>query len=263
MLESLSNDIDIGTRCFKPEPIEKCKETNNLAIANEKWPVVAFDDESYVHMSVFTSKVHHDAKLRCFVVTYNKIDKALDCGCCTRKIMCVHKAMSIWFLEQIHVIIHPVCYDETKNENEKCNTGYTPINEAILLEMIVFMRDQKLYKREAVKYHNKFKKEIFPRNLTPLQEKCHLRNATISNPIKVSEKCFVVTFHGVFKDYISSVKQCLFCGHFYRYPTCIHGIHNYDDRFFVGIDVCLFLREHIQNHSSESSFLKSHNTLFN
>ena len=87
-------------------------------------------------MSVFTSKVHHDAKLMCFVVTYNKIDKALDCGCCTRKIMCVHKAMSIWFLEQIHVIIHPVCYDETKNENGKCNTGYPPINEAILLEMI-------------------------------------------------------------------------------------------------------------------------------
>ena len=96
-----------------------------------------------------------------------------------------------------------------------------------------------------------------------LWRKCHLCNATLSNPIKVSENVIVVTFQGVSKDYISYVKQCSFCGHFYRYQTCIHGIHNYDGRFFMGIDVCLFLREHIQNHSSVSSFVKSYNTLFN
>ena len=96
----------------------------------------------------------------------------------------------------------------------------------------------------------------------PLQEKCHLCNATLSNPIKVSENVIVATFQGVFKDYISYDKQCLFCGHFYRYQTCIHGIRNYDDRFFMGIDACLFLREHIQNHSSVTSFVKSYNTPF-
>ena len=183
--------------------------------------------------------------------------------------------MSIWFLEQRDVVNHPdlgsaspevtkkVCYDETKNENEERNTGYPPINEAILLEMIAFMRDQQFYKSEAVKDHNIFKKEVVPRNLIPLQKRCHLCNATLSNPIKVSENVIVVTFQGAFKDYISYVKQCLFCKHFYRYQACIHGIHNYDDRFFMGIDVCLFLREHVQNHSSVSSFVKSYNTLFN
>ena len=88
-------------------------------------------------------------------------------------------------------------------------------------------------------------------------------NATLSNPIKVSENVIVVTFQGALKDYINYVKQCLFCEHFYRDQACIHGIHNYDDRFFMGIDVCLFLREHIQNHSSVSSFVKSYHTLFN
>ena len=97
----------------------------------------------------------------------------------------------------------------------------------------------------------------------PLQEKCHSCNVTLSNPIKVSENVIFVTFQGVFKDYISCDKQCLFCGHFYRYQTCIHGIRNYDDRFFMGIDACLFLREHIQNHSSVTSFVKSYNTPFN
>ena len=129
--------------------------------------------------------------------------------------------------------------------------------------MIVFMRDQQFYKSEAVKDRNVFKQEIVPQNLIPLQEKYHLCNATLSNAIKVSENVIVVTFQGVFINYISYVKQYLFCGHFYRYQTCIHGIHNYNDRFFMSIDVCLFLREHIQNHSSVTSFVKSYNTLFN
>ena len=125
------------------------------------------------------------------------------------------------------------------------------------------MRDQQFYKSEAVKDRNISKKEIVPRNLIPLQEKSHFCNATLSNPIKVSENVVVVTFQGVFKDYVSYVKQCLICGHFYRYQTCIHGIHNYDDSFFMSIDVYLFLREHIQNQSSVNSFVKSYNTLFN
>ena len=104
VLESLSNGSNVETRCLKPETIEKCKEINNLAIAKEKWPIVAFDNEDNVHMSVFTSKVHHNARLKCFAGTYYKTDKILDCGCCTRKIICVHKAMSIWFLEQTQVI---------------------------------------------------------------------------------------------------------------------------------------------------------------
>ena len=148
--------------------------------------------------------------------------------------------MSIWFLEQTHVITHPdlgntspeltkkVWYDETKNEKEEWNTGYSPINEAILLEMIVFMRDQQFYESEAVNDHNICKKEIVPRNLILLQEKYHFCNATLCNPVKVSENIIVVTFQRVLKDYISYVKQCLFCGHFYQY----HGIHNNDDRFF-------------------------------
>ena len=182
-----------------------------------------------MHMSVFTSKVHYNTKLKSFAVTYNKTDKTLYCSSCTRKIICVHKALFIWFLEQTQVISHPylgnacpqetkkVCYDETEHENEECNTGYPPINEAILLEMIVFMRDQQFCESEAVKGRNIFKKGIVPRNIIAIQEKCHLYNATLSNPIKVSENVFAVTFQGVFIDNISYVKHCLFCRRFYPY----------------------------------------------
>ena len=170
--------------------------------------------------------------------------------------------MSIWFLEKTYVITYPdlgnaspevikkVGYDETKNENEECDTGYPPINDNILLKMKVFTRDQQFYKTEAVKDRNILKKEIIPRNLILLQEKCHLCNVALSNSIKVSENVITLTFQGVLKD-ISYVKQCLFYGHFYRYLGCIHGIHCYDDCFFTGIYVFLFLKEHILNRSSK------------
>ena len=196
-------------------------------------------------MSVFTSKTHYNAKLKRFAVTYNKIDKTLDYGCCTRKIICLHKAMSIWFLEQTHVITHSnlgnaspevtkkVCYDKTKNGNEECNIVYSPLNETILVEMIVFIRDQQFYKSESIKDRNAFKKEIVQQNLIPLQEKYHSCNATLSNPIKVSGNVIVIIFQEILTDYISYVKQRLFCGRFCRYQTCLHEIHNYGHHFFI------------------------------
>jgi len=49
---------------------------------------------------------------------------------------------------------------------------------------------------------------------------------------------------------------------FYRYQESNHGIHNYNDQFFIGIDVCLYIREHIQQHNSINSFVESYIRLF-
>ena len=58
-----------------------------------------------------------------------------------------------------------------------------------------------------------------------------------------------MTLQGLFENYKSFVNKCIRCGHFYRYQESCHGIHNYDDRLFLGIDVCLYLREHLLNHT--------------
>ena len=55
-----------------------------------------------------------------------------------------------------------------------------------------------------------FKKEIVPRNLIPLQEKCHFCNAALSNPIKVSENVIVITFQGVLKDILVMLSSAYF-----------------------------------------------------
>ena len=68
--------------------------------------------------------------------------------------------------------------------------------------------------------------------------------------------------YGLFGNCESFVKKCIWCGQFYRYQESCHGIHNYDDRLFPGIDVCLFLREHLLIHNSISSFVDSYNSMF-
>ena len=71
-----------------------------------------------------------------------------------------------------------------------------------------------------------------------------------------------MTLQGLFENYKSFVKKCIRCGHFYRYQESCHGVHSYDDRLFLGIIVCLYLREHLLNHNSISSFVDSYNNMF-
>ena len=71
-----------------------------------------------------------------------------------------------------------------------------------------------------------------------------------------------MTLQGVFHNHKSFVKKCFQCGHFYRYQESNHGIHNYDDRFFIGIDTSICLQQHLQHYSSIASFVNAYNSIF-
>ena len=96
----LSNNIIDEIGVLKYETIVKCKELNEKASLRNKNAVVCFDDGQYKHLSVISNKIHYNAKLTRFIVSYNQKSGTLDCGCCSRKQTCVHKAMPIWFLQQ-------------------------------------------------------------------------------------------------------------------------------------------------------------------
>ena len=44
--------------------------------------------------------------------------------------------------------------------------------------------------------------------------------------------------------------------------TSKSGIHNYEDRLFLGIDVCFYLRKHLLTHNSISSLVDLYNSMF-
>ena len=95
-----SDNIIYEIGVLKSQTIVKCKELNGKASLRNKNAVVCFDDGQYKHLSVISNKIHYNAKLGRFIVSYNQKSGTLDCGCCSRKQTCVHKAMSIWFLQQ-------------------------------------------------------------------------------------------------------------------------------------------------------------------
>ena len=68
---------------------------------------------------------------------------------------------------------------------------------------------------------------------------------------------------GMVTGFKSYVKKCSICELYYRYQGWNYGIHNYNDRLFLGFDVCLYLKEHLYHHNSILSFSESMNLLFN
>ena len=77
VLKTLGEDNGTGLKCLKEETISKCKQLNNLSKAFGKIPVAAFNNDDYIHMSVFTSKVHYNARLKRFIVTFTNLKRHL------------------------------------------------------------------------------------------------------------------------------------------------------------------------------------------
>ena len=66
----------------------------------DKNPLPVFEDGNVKHFSIFSEKIHCNAKLSGFAVSYYSKLGTLDCGCWLRKVTCTHKTMCIWYLSQ-------------------------------------------------------------------------------------------------------------------------------------------------------------------
>ena len=123
-----SDDITDEIGVLKYEAIVPCKELNETASLRNKNPVVCFNDGQYKHLSVISNKIHYNAKLGQFIVSYNQKSGTLDCGCYSRKQNCVHKAMSIWFVQQ-NEMLNEVNFKNSDNilppstSDEYCGTS--------------------------------------------------------------------------------------------------------------------------------------------
>ena len=103
--------------------------------------------------------------------------------------------------------------------------------------MLNCLRQFKTYYKEEVHNHRVFVKEKAPQHIIPIEQICRICKTQLSKPITVTNNAKVVTLQNVFHNYKSFVKKCFQCGHFHRYQESNHGIQNYDDHFFIGIDI--------------------------
>ena len=81
----------------------------------------------------------------------------------------------------------------------------------------------------------------------------YLLNKYVTYVVVISQNLY--SFQPLQKSF---VRKSVWYFHFYRYQESYRCIYNYDDRLFLGIDVCLYLTEHLLNHNSISSVVDSY-----
>ena len=123
--DDVIDSISENKYIFKQKAVEKCKALNKLAIKKDKNPLAVFEDGNVKHFLVFSEKIHYNAKLSRFVVSYNPKLGTLDCGCCLRKVTCTHKAMCIWYLSRYEKLPNKDLLGLKENTSEFQNQANT------------------------------------------------------------------------------------------------------------------------------------------
>ena len=179
--------------------------------------------------------------------------------------------MAMWFLKQTEQLSRPwiqtIEVNQTNNRELKTKTCelsfYPPLDEEFLLRMIKYLHDFKKYDIDLLGNFKVFEISKIPSNITPEESVCIDCQTPLSNPVKVCDNVRVFTMQRMVTGFKSYVKKCNICELYYRYQGWNYGIHNYNDRLFLGFDVCLYLKEHLYDHNSILSFSESINSLFN
>ena len=125
---------------------------------------------------------------------------------------------------------------------------YPPEEENILDIMLNYLWQFKIYNKEEFHNHREFDKQKVLQHIIPIEQICHLCKTQLSSPITVTNNAKVMTLQDVFHNHKSFVKKCFQCGHFYRYQQSNHVIHDYDDRFFIGIDIPADTKTPLRRH---------------
>ena len=183
--------------------IARCKELNKTASLRNKNAIVCFDDGQYKHLSVISNKFYYNVKLGWLIVSYNQKSSTLDCGCCSRKQTCVHKAMLIWFL-QLCEMLNEVNFKNSDNipppptTDEYCGTSgecSPPQDQEKLMIMLKYIRNKK-FTKDQLKAYRTFNQSPAPANILPLEQICHSCCGNFSKPLSVSTIAKFMTLQG-------------------------------------------------------------------
>ena len=157
-----------------------------------------------INTSVILNKIHYSVKLGRFIVSYNQITGTLDCGCCSRKQICVHKAMSTWFFEQNEMLNDVNFFKNNKLLPLRTTDGYygtsdkcsPPQEQEKLMIMLKYIWNKK-YTKDQLKAYRTFNQTAAPANILPLEEICHLCCGNFSKSLSVSTIAKIMTLQGL------------------------------------------------------------------
>eukprot|EP00112_Aurelia_sp_Birch-Aquarium-sp1_P023018 Seg6701.2 transcript_id=Seg6701.2/GoldUCD/mRNA.D3Y31 product="hypothetical protein" protein_id=Seg6701.2/GoldUCD/D3Y31 len=256
-------------RLLKPETVENCLIQNEMAIQNKSPAVVEWEEDNHIHMSVYDGKrKFFPVRSRC-IVTYSISKQQLDCRCGLNRCFCLHKAMALWHLYQTEKIGNPVdvggemgsehdsMSEEEYNRDTVKEIGpaeeldtilYPPESEDAAIKMMNYMKTHKSVLYPPLEWHKTLDPKELPVCYKPTELQCHECNDILSGPFKITNKAKIVTMTSVVEGVETYFKICKRCNNYYRYQEFDDGVHNFDDTFLLGIDLCIFLRASTKYH---------------
>ena len=167
--------------------------------------VVRFPNEEYgthscrtVYLSVFDGGIHYWSRFGRVVVAFDSQTLRWSCACCRRKVSCIHKAVSKWFLYQedsallgdITDASEDLCNEDTGSEDEEksdvavsqnlnSQSSYPPSGKGLEDMVIYQLENKKIPSNLPRKY---ITIDTFPSALVPKEESKNATNAKVPLP---------------------------------------------------------------------------------
>ena len=247
-------------RMLTEERITECKELQFEARRKNCECIVSMTDGTrFIHLSVFDGNVNYFSKFGRVIVTADVENGTLDCRCCRRRRLCIHKSICYWYFRQENLLDafrdqsteieddEPAEEDFLTPQLQSANQIYPPNDPSIVAKMCRYLHSYKRIPLFDANPKNKVT-TAFCRKFIPKETHCQNCQSSLSAPVLISNKATLLTMNDVIDGIETFYKRCENCRMCYRYQENDRNIHNFNDTFLIGFDVCRFLRQCLQEH---------------
>uniref|UniRef100_A0A1A7WPI3 Si:dkeyp-117b11.2 n=2 Tax=Iconisemion striatum TaxID=60296 RepID=A0A1A7WPI3_9TELE len=212
----------------------------------------------HICMSVHEPKSHYYSLLGRVIVTYNTENNTWHCPCAKPRTSCPHKGIAKWHLFQTRKHLF-MTSPSTRETSEMSNVPDCSSTQDLARSVRYIYEKKKIPAK--VMDHTKAVEapSDYPEKLFPVETCCQLcpGSPPLNDVFLVMETATIVGMRGVIKDISTYNRRCSQCNMVYRYQEWQDGLHNFNDKVILTLELCHYLRLNLQSHVSVSTCMTS------
>ncbi|CAI5669792.1 unnamed protein product [Oreochromis niloticus] len=210
-------------------------------------------------LSVFEPEIHSFCRLGRIFVTYNALRNTLHCACAKPRISCPHKNIAKWHLFQTQRDIFKSTVPLSSGTPSQMTQESSSFEDNAAIERSIryMFKEKKIpgsLPENVISQKMDHQKQLFP--CETLCQVCP-EHPKLDEAVLVTNKARIVSMMGVIENVSTHHRLCPQCHMVYRYQEWTDGLHNFDNHVVLCLELCLFLRENLQNHVSASRVIDS------
>ncbi|XP_035665559.1 uncharacterized protein LOC118408808 isoform X2 [Branchiostoma floridae] len=201
------------------------------------WKAAAADEVLF--LSIYDGEHHHWAKLGRAVVMLQ--GHTINCTCCKMKRGCVHKGIVKWW----HAKYHPAEVSSS-TEDSDVSEHVDPVTD-MLKDMTAYLKTKTI--PADFDYKACTGQELLSKCIEPKEAMCPTcdNHPELQNELATSA-ARIIDLQGVTTDLRVYVRKCPQCHQTFRYQEHEDGILNYNNRTFLTLQLCFWLRAGVHHH---------------